>query len=127
MHTQAKNKLRKSWCFVIYIPKSDQNIMTLALTNYFKKNIELVLCIHISTWPKAMVVKQYEIGRLAFYYVNLLHNQHISRMVEDNFQHVSWIVRDLNIPFRRDHNLLLDNFFFGIVKPTNFLKTMTII
>lgn len=73
-----------------------------------------------------MVVIQYGIGRLAFYYANLQHNQHISKMVEDNFQHVSWTVRDLNTLFQQDHNLLLDNFFFGIVMPTNFLKIMIV-
>lgn len=74
-----------------------------------------------------MVVKQYGIDKLAFYYANLLHNQCTSKMVVDNFQHVSLIVHDLNILVRQVHNQLLGSFFFDIRVPTNFLKEITIL
>lgn len=68
-----------------------------------------------------MAVKQYGIDKLVFYYVNLLHNQYISKMVADNFLHVSWKVHDPNILVRLDHIPLLDNSFFDIAMPTNSL------
>lgn len=71
-----------------------------------------------------MVVKQYGIDMMVFYYVNLLHNQYISKMVVDSFQHASSIIHGLNIHVQQGHIPLLDNFFFGIVMPTNSLQAM---
>lgn len=73
-----------------------------------------------------MVVKQYGIGMMVFYCVNLLRNQCINKMVVDNFQHVSWITHDSNIHVLQDHNPLLDNFFFDTAMPTNFLYMIKI-
>lgn len=68
-----------------------------------------------------MAVKQYGTDKLAFYYANLLHNQCTSKMVVDNFQHVSLKVHDQNIHVQLVHNPLLGSFFFDIRAPTNSL------
>lgn len=70
---------------------------------------------------KAVAVRQCEIDKLVFYYVDLQHNRCTSKMVVDSSQHVSSIVHDLNKLVRQDQNQFWDNFFFDIIMPTNFL------